>query len=395
MSVRFGRPLSARFAVLLTLAIAGCSPGVDTTYGRSRSASINGTGVVAGMLRQRGHEVRAAVRLTDELRDWADVVIRFAVRPGPPPKDEAAWYDGWLAGRPGRRVVYVPYDYNAGPDYWNRAREQLPSDAPERLRRRVDDAHDQADRWPGRLPPSYKETASPDSWFAVKPAGRKSVSSTRDAWVCDRLGGPWAKGVDAKAAALVRDDALKANAETVLLTGDGEPLAMSWTLPNDSRVLALASGTFLLNAALAGRPARWPLAWRTVDWAGNDGDEDEGEAGHVVPRRVALVEGAFVTAGQSGPPSVFDVLRNLWPFLVVTLQSLALGVAATLALALGLRQPRNEGGSDADRPVAHPEALGALLARTSQVREARAVLEAYRRWRFGPSGRGSGPPAAG
>ena len=61
-------------------------------------------------------------------------------------------------------------------------------------------------------------------------------------------------------------------------------------------------------------------------------------------------------------------------------QLLVLGLAACLARAPRLGRPRPEPPSGEDRPVAHPEALGALLARTGAGRDARP-LDAYRRWR--------------
>ena len=73
------------------------------------------------------------------------------------------------------------------------------------------------------------------------------------------------------------------DAETVLLKGDGEALVMEWTRFNASRVLVLANGSFLLNAALLNK-ARRPLAKHVVSWA----VDDDG------PLRVAFVEGRFV-----------------------------------------------------------------------------------------------------
>jgi hypothetical protein len=383
-----------RLASLVLFVAAGCSPGVNTQYGRSRNDSINGTGVLAGLFRDRGHEVRAALRLTDELRAWADVIVRFSTSPGPPPKDEAEWYAHWLDEHSGRRVVYVTRDYDAEPDYWRRARAQLPENAPDRLRDRIDEELKGAEKWADHLPVRHKATARPDEWFSVKP-GAKGKLGLRKPRVCKQLGGPWSKDVVAKDVALVRDDTLKAESETVLLTGDGETLVMSWTRPNDNRVLAVASGAFLLNAALATHPARAALAGRVIDWASLSGEEDEGDDGKSVVKRVAFVEGSFVTAGRGGQLSFFDIVRNLWPFLIVTLQCLALGVAATLSMALAMARNRREEPSGADRPVAHPEALGALLERTTQAREARSILETYRRWRSGPSSRPHKPGASG
>ncbi len=71
--------------IIATLLISGCGVReVDTTYGRARDQSINGTGTLVELFRSEGHVVRTAVRLTDDLADWADVIVRIAPYPGPP-----------------------------------------------------------------------------------------------------------------------------------------------------------------------------------------------------------------------------------------------------------------------------------------------------------------------
>ena len=371
----------ARVVLVAALAsLAGCSSGVETGYGRSRTASVNGTAALAALFRGGGHQVRAAVRLSDELAEWADVVVRFAPYPGPPQKEEAHWYDEWLNAQPGRRVVYVAREYDARADYWRAALEGLPKDAPERLRERIREAIDEAGKWQASLPPKPKEVATPEDWFAVKAGSKPGVVE------CTNLGGPWAVGVDAGAAKLVRREVFKLDSETPLLSCDGEPFVMAWTRHNGGRVLAVAGGTFLLNAALAARPARWPLAARVVDWAGYHGDEDDGAPGVTVPKRVAFVEGNSVNAGEAEGRSVFELLR-LDPFGKVVAQLFALGLAACLARAPRLGRAAPDEPSGADRPVAHPEALGALLERTRQSAEARDVLATYRQWRSGPAAR--------
>src|SRR5439155_9759641 len=107
------------------VALSGCGRGPDTNYGSSRGASLNGTAAFAALVEGRGHEVRTALRLTDELAGWADVIVRFAAVPGPPGRDEAEWYDNWLAGRPGRDMVYVVRYYDARDDYWDLVLDQL------------------------------------------------------------------------------------------------------------------------------------------------------------------------------------------------------------------------------------------------------------------------------
>jgi len=393
------RPAAAWLpALAVLLAAAGCGRDVETGYGRMRSASVNGTGVFADVLRARGHEVRSAVLLTDELKDWAEVVVRFAPTPGPPPGDEADWYDRWFREGDGRRLVYVPRDYEATREYWRRVLERLPGNAPARLRERVQERVDGSDSAPPAAlsfpPPTPNPSApravvSPEAWFAVKDGGRSAV--------CKALGGPWAEGVDPAVAALTRREPFKAGSATVLLSGDGEPLVVARSRPDGGALLAVAGGSFLLNVPLV-EPARWPLALRVADWAGSDDDlEGDGE-GAPAPgpttraKRVAFVEGASVL-GAGAQPSVFALL-DVSPFGRVAGQLLALGLAACLARAPRLGRPLPEPASGADRPVAHAEAIGALLARTGEAAEARAILDAYRHWRLGAPAPALKPPPA-
>ena len=76
-------------AISLALPAAGCGSGPDLTYGVSRGASLNGTSVLVRLLKDRGHPVRAAIRLNEELADWAGGIVRFAPYPGPPDTNEA------------------------------------------------------------------------------------------------------------------------------------------------------------------------------------------------------------------------------------------------------------------------------------------------------------------
>ena len=357
-------PLSRGFLAVLLLALAGCGSDFEADYGRLRGKSLNGTGVMAKLFRQQGQNVRAAVRLTDQLEEWADVIVRFAPYPGPPEREEADWYARWLDGRVGRRLVYVVRDYDAQPDFWTDVLAHLPPETTPRERERVERRQQESKHWSDHLPSRPKEVGDAAEWFRVNRASAPPTASKA-------LSGPWADGVDAKQAALVRHDTLKVDAENVLLEGDKEALAMEWTRPDDSRVLVVANGSFLVNAALLNK-ARRPLAERVVSWATDDD----------APLNVAFVEGRFVAGEATGMPSIWSMLRRLWEFRWIAFQMLLLGLAVCLARAARLGRQRAEPSPGADRPVAHPEALGTLLARTRQAGDARAILEAYRRWRF-------------
>jgi len=355
---------------LACLAPLGCGwpAEIDTTYGRSRGASINGTSAFADLIRQRGGEVRTALRLNETVAGWADVLVRFAPYSGPPDRDEARWMTGWLNEGRGRKVVYVARDYDAAPEFWNRMVANLPPGTPAETADRVRNKRDSAATWVGDLPPKSKTPARAEDWFAVDPKPPAPAP-------CKALEGPWAEGVDAVTAAVPRHEAFKVDQEDVLLSGDGGPLAMTWTLDqHGSAVLAVANGSFLLNAALLNR-ARRPLAIRAVDWIGPGPGQG--------PRKVAFVDGSNVlAAGDEDSPSGSPLhLLQVPPFGWIAAHLAGFGLLLCLSLAATLGRARPAPSGEVGRPSAHPEALGALLARTGRADFARDLLETYRRWR--------------
>jgi len=352
----------------LTFFISGCGQAdeLDATYGRSRGESVNGTGVLAAMFRAGGAEVRSAVRLTPELSDWADAIVRFSPRPGAPGADEADWYDTWLAEGDDRALIYIPHSFDAEADYWSAAIASAPPKTdPARLKeaqRRLDAAN----TWPNRLPEPANPAADPDDWFGVS-------AKAADTAAFSTMEGPWAVGVDAKGAALFARRPLEAGENTVLLRGrkDGPVLALEWHQGDSGRVLGVADGSFLLNAALLNR-ARRPLATQVVRWAGVEGNE---------PRHVAFVEGSDpLDAAADGPKPVYALLE-VAPFGWVAGHLLALGLIACLVRTPRLGRPRPSPSAHHDRPAAHPEALGDLMARSRDESAAHAILDAYRAWR--------------
>jgi hypothetical protein len=186
---------------------------------------------------------------------------------------------------------------------------------------------------------------------------------------CQTVDGPWARNIDAGAAALTLHEPLTADREDILLEGDGQVLAMEWESGNDNRVLAIANGSFLLNLPLV-NAARRPLAEEVVAWVG---------AGR---RHVAFVDGPIVLGGNPAPPTLFDLLERIASFRWAAIHLGLFGLLASLARAPRLGRARPDPPSDSDRPAAHAEALGALLERGKDVTSARKLRETYRRWRF-------------
>ena len=282
--------LALAAALVLALVVVALARGsgnahaLESGYGSSMGSSVNGTGALAALLRTQGHTVRTAWRLTAELAGWADVIVRFAFAPGPPDRQEARWYDDWLESRPERALVYVVRDYDAQEEYWKLVLDQLSGSPDEERRKQAESNRNRARSWVARLPDKEEKAAGPESWFAV---GRAADPPRR----CKSLGGPWAENVDAASAGLTVHEPLKAGQDEVLLTGDGEVLALEWEVDRGSRVLAIANGSFLLNLPLV-NPARRPLAGRVAEWIGAE------------PRRVAFVEGPLLLGESELPPAI-------------------------------------------------------------------------------------------
>jgi hypothetical protein len=322
---------------------------------------LSGTSAFADLLRRRGHEVRTAWRLTGELKEWAQVIVRFAPYPGPPDREEATWYEEWLEEEPERSLIYVVRDYDAEPEYWSLAVERLVEPGTEGRRALAEASRDQAKNWVDKLPSKADKPADATDWFKVGPAANPPRT-------CETLEGLWAEGVDSRAAGILLHEPLVADKEHVLLASKGNVLAMEWGAGDDSLVLAIANGSFLLNLPLVNH-ARRPLAERVVEWIGED------------RRRIAFVDGFSVLNGPSLPPSLFDLLRRIASFRWVAIHLGLFGLLACLARAPRLGRPRSDPASDSDRPAAHAEALGRLLEKSRSGETARDLIETYRRWR--------------
>jgi hypothetical protein len=352
------------------LSLTGCATP-ESDYGSSEGKSLNGTSVLAATLTGMGHEVEAAIRINDELSDWAEGIIRFAPYPGPPDREEANWYTNWLEGDSDRWLIYVVGDFDASSEYWKTVVEQLAPTTDQRVKEDAQRSLSEAADWSRRLPPKATKPADADVWFEV-------ASAWEPPRICAGLSGSWATGVDPAAAALTLHEYVNAKQGEVLLAGDGKPFVIQKTLRRAFRVLVIANGSFLLNEATV-NPERSKLLASMLDWIGAD------------RCRIALVEGSFVLGDSEGPPSLWQLLKRLPNFRWIAAQIGVAALLAALARAPRLGRPRNEPGARPDRPAAHAEALGSLLARTRAPERARDVIAEYRRWRYprSPLGRAS------
>ena len=322
------------------------------------------------MLRQRGHEVRPAIRLTEELSEWAQGIVRFAPYPGPPEEKEAEWYRQWLAGDHQRWLIYVVRDFDTQVEYWTQVRDGISKTAdPERYNeaeaKRVAAAIETTsppDKAENSQPKKPKPTGNPHDWFkteAVSPAPK----------ICTKLEGPWAKDIDAAAAGLSLHDAVISDDRSVLLSSEGKPLVLDKSAVFAGNILIIANGSFLLNEALV-KPARRPLALRVAEWPDRE------------LQQIAMLESSYVTSDEEETTTLWKLIERMLSFRWVAIQMAIAGVFAALARAPRLGRPRPDPPSGADRPAAHAEALGALLARGRATTESIELLERYRQWRW-------------
>jgi hypothetical protein len=349
--------------LIAVLVLPGCGDrGPDTEYGLSRGPSLNGTSAFAAIFRQRGHEVRPAIRLSEELAEWAQGIVRFATYPGPPEAEEANWYREWLAEDPDRWLIYVVRDFDTQAEYWKEVRDGIAETADPERRALAEEKRAAAADWLSRLPKKAEKTGSATEWFKVEAAANTPK-------VCTKLDGIWARDVDAAAAALTVHESVDSEGMTALLSGDDKPLVLDHSVIGSGRTLIIANGSFLLNEALV-KGARRPLAVRVADWPG-------GQA-----QNVAFVEGSFVLVGEEETITLWKLMERFLSFRWVAIQMAIAGAIAALARAPRLGRPRPDPVSGADRPAAHAEALGALLARGRATSESQRLLEQYRHWRW-------------
>ena len=174
-----GRLAAFLFPACLFAVLPGCgNRGPDTEYGLSRGPSLNGTSAFAAIFRQRGHEVRPAIRLTEELAEWAEGIVRFATYPGPPEADEARWYREWLASDPERWLIYVVREFDTQAEYWKEVREgsesgrSCPVHEAEKKRSAAAD-------WVAGCPRSLKRPAVATEWFKVEAAANPPKVCTK------------------------------------------------------------------------------------------------------------------------------------------------------------------------------------------------------------------------
>jgi len=349
--------------VFVTLALSGCGPRIDTTYGQRQgpgaSYSVNGTAVLGEMFEQAGHKVYSWHALSPRLYERADCIVWFPDDFAPPTDDVRAWLEDWLMDKPGRTLVYVGRDFDAAVWYWETIQPQAPSAQAAEVARRLSEARAEY------LRDRARTTASKDcDWFTVEDKSRPRKVRTLS-------GDPaWREGIDPTQLDIeVNGRIIPARSARVLLASEGDALIARepW---DQSQLIVAANGSFLLNLPLVSHEHR-KLAGKLIDQVGPPGQT-------VV----------FLESGPGGPPILEEdpTLRAptgleflvhapvVWIFLHFALLG-ALFCFSRWPIFGVPRELEGEGVSDFGR---HIRAVAELLARSRDRTYAMTRLMHYR-----------------
>ena len=344
-----GRRLAAALALACLAAAggSGCSEDLETAYGQ-RSApgaamSVNGTAVLAGMFEEAGHQVTSWSAISPRL-DRADCIVWFPDDFQPPSREVRERLEQWLTKESSRTLIYVGRDFDAAPWYW----EQVGPDAPEGQRELI---HERRRNAEARFTSARSEIPEWEDcdWFIVQ----REEQSRRVRSLAGKS--QWLEGIAPDRLEIELAGRIEpSQGAEVLLESDGDMLVGSKDF-DESRLIVVANGSFLLNAALVNHEHR-KLAGKLIDEIG---------AGRNV---------VFLESGSGGPPIRDDDPRAsvptgleiflVWPTNWILLHLAAVGIIFCywrFPIFGRPRPPEPPGASDFGK---HIDAVASLLRRS-------------------------------
>ena len=409
--------------ILLLGLLSGCRESVTGGYGQRRGTdagrSVNGTGVLAHMFEQAGHQVSSWRRLSPKL-DREQVIVWFPNDFAAPTDEQINYFESWLNAEPGRTLIYVGRDYDALLDYWQQMLNRVEAEQRIEIRRVLAEARSRhmvrrqepvsslSCRWftfdPQQTSPSLDSLEGP--WAReLDPSGfnfhlttlvhpkasdeRGYVASTASdveevtvnaegvpVEVASSMEWEEASSSAANAAGFPVETAGSLHFET-LLAADGHLLVGRYWRPNiwsGSQVFVVANGAWLLNLPLIETDHR-KLAGELIEACG-------------VPGRVCFLESGPGALRISDNDSVLPLelkAFTVWPLSAILMHLTLLGILFCFCAfpILGrVRQLPPDGVSDFGKHVA---AVGDLLERRGDANYARQKLEQYQELTQGKS----------
>ncbi len=353
--------LLALFLPILT----GCGETeLQDDYGKRNGptvfASVNGTAVFAKMCEARGHSVFSWPVLSPRIQERADCIVWFPDDYSPPSREVQRWLERWLKAKPKRTLIYVGRHYDAVAWYWESVQgSPLPAEELSEIGRRRKKARRDFGE---TLKPLSKSTDH--DWFVLdgRHQHRKITSLEGDA--------DWLAGIDPTKVSMELNTRLVPSDEAdVLLASEGDAIVFRQSI-RQSQLIAVANGSFLLNAPLSNREHR-RLAGKLIDEIGPP------------EKTIAFIEFApfgdeiAATDPTFGPRLGFEVFQA-WPTNWILLHLCFLGVLFCFWRFPIFGRPRDpESDSTSDFGL-HIEAVARLLARTDDTAYAHTRLQHYR-----------------
>jgi len=357
-------PTMRRLALLVCVCLtaAGCGQSIQKGYGQRKgpgaSDSVSGTAVLGGMFEAAGHHVFSWRMLSPRLQR-ADCLVWFPDDFELPDEKVVEWLTDWLGAEPGRTLIYVGRDFDAADWYWDRVKQGTPREQRAELLRRA--ARDKADFNTARR-------ALPDGevcqWFTVE--GKDRSRKVR------QLQGrsDWLEGIDPSGLEIELVGRMVPLGQTeTLLQSKGDVLISRFDF-DESQLLLVANGSFLLNLPLVNHEHR-KLAGKLIDAVGTPG------------RTVVFLESGAAglpineTDPTAGMPSGLEIF-NVWPTNWILLHLATAGIIFCFWRWPIFGRPRElepEASSDFGK---HILALADLLAQTRDRSYAITKLLHYR-----------------
>jgi hypothetical protein len=215
--------------------------------------------VLGELFEQAGHHVFSWHLLSPRLSKRADCIVWFPDDFKPPSSEARRWLENWLTDEPGRTLIYVGRDFDAAPWYWEHVLPEAPSEQRELVKDELSEA---------KLHFTHARRVVPKSedceWFTLD--GSKPLLKVQSL-----EGDPsWTEGIDPKHAEIELRSRLNPpkTAKTLLTSGDN--VLISRQEFDESQLIVVANGSFLLNLPLVQHEHR-KLAGKLIDEIGTPG----------------------------------------------------------------------------------------------------------------------------
>jgi hypothetical protein len=294
------------------------------------------------MFEQAGHKVTSREVLSPKLRR-ADCIVWFPDDFQPPSKKVRRWLEDWLNESPQRTLIYVGRDFDAAPWYWEKVAPLAPPEQAEAVQAQLKDAK-LFFQWDRDDIPKSEDC----EWFTIKGKQRpRKVRSLK--------GEPqWLDGVEPAELEIELFSRIVPSPMADVLLASEDDVLVSTMAYDESQLIVVANGSFLLNAPLVNHEHR-KLAGKLIEQIGKTG------------QNVAFLE------SWRGGPAIHETdpvasnangleIFHLWPTNWVLLHLSAVGILFCYSRwpIFGLpRQPDAAAVSDFGK---HIDSLAELLA---------------------------------